>query len=111
MRRAPIGLPMYRQWPGTGTMTAPSNAPQGAVDIDGLDDLDATPHFIDVIEGKTYLWCACGRSANQPFCDGSHEGSGDDPVEYTARTTRRVMFCGCKASKRPPICDGSHNNA
>jgi len=21
----------------------------------------------------TYWWCACGKSARQPFCDGSHK--------------------------------------
>jgi CDGSH-type Zn-finger protein len=25
--------------------------------------------------GKDYFWCACGRSASQPFCDGSHSHS------------------------------------
>ena len=68
----------------------------------------ATPHFIDVIEGRTYAWCACGRSRNQPFCDGSHAGSGAGPVPYTARRSCRVVFCGYKSSKRAPICDGSH---
>ena len=27
---------------------------------------------IEVKAGKIYRWCACGRSDNQPFCDGSH---------------------------------------
>ncbi len=69
-----------------------------------------TPYFIDVEEGRSYEWCACGRSVNQPFCDGSHDGTGIEPVSYTAETTRRVLFCGCKATKRKPICDGAHNS-
>ncbi len=69
-----------------------------------------TPYFIDVEEGRSYEWCACGRSVNQPFCDGSHDGTGIEPVSYTAETTRRVLFCGCKATKRRPICDGAHNS-
>ncbi len=68
-----------------------------------------TPFFIDVEEGRTYTWCACGRSANQPFCDGSHSDTGIVPVAYTAPRSRRVLFCGCKASNKAPICDGSHN--
>ncbi|MCH7888936.1 MAG: CDGSH iron-sulfur domain-containing protein [Proteobacteria bacterium] len=68
-----------------------------------------TPFFVDVEEGRTYTWCACGRSANQPFCDGSHADTGIEPVAYTAPLSRRVLFCGCKASKKAPICDGSHN--
>ena len=56
------------------------------------------PYFVDVEEGKSYEWCACGRSANQPFCNGSHRGSGIAPVHYQAPYTRRVVFCGCKRS-------------
>jgi len=68
-----------------------------------------SPYFMDVEEGKTYMWCACGKSAKQPFCDGSHSGSEFSPEAYTASETRRVMFCGCKRSNKGAICDGSHN--
>ena len=68
------------------------------------------PYFVEVQEGKTYKWCACGRSSTQPFCDNSHDGTGIEPVEYTAEATKKVAFCGCKASKRGAICDSSHNN-
>ena len=64
---------------------------------------------MDVEEGRPYKWCACGRSQTQPFCDGSHAGSGMEPVIYKAESTRRVLFCGCKASRTGPICDGTHN--
>jgi CDGSH-type Zn-finger protein len=74
-----------------------------------VETKDAAPHFVDVVEGKKYLWCACGKSKRQPFCDSSHTGGNIEPVEYTATATRRIMFCGCKASKKAPICDGSHN--
>lgn len=67
------------------------------------------PHFVDVEEGKSYEWCACGRRANQPFCDGSHRGSGITPMHNQALQTRRVLFCGCKRSDKAPVCDGSHN--
>ena len=70
----------------------------------------ASPYMTDVEEGKSYTWCACGRSANQPFCDGSHAGTGIEPVSYTATESKRVRFCGCKASKKGALCDGSHNN-
>ncbi len=69
----------------------------------------STPYFVNVEEGRGYNWRACGRSAKQPFCDGSHKGTAFEPVTYTAPRTRGVLFCGCKASKRRPICDGSHN--
>ena len=70
----------------------------------------STPYFVDVDEGRSYNWCACGRSASQPFCDGSHAGTGFEPVPYKAETTGRVRFCGCKATKSKPICDGSHSS-
>ena len=67
------------------------------------------PYGVDVEEGKHYFWCACGRSRNQPFCDGSHRDTGFTPVKYTAEADRKVFFCGCKATASQPLCDGSHN--
>jgi CDGSH-type Zn-finger protein len=66
------------------------------------------PIEVEVVEGESYWWCACGRSKNQPFCDGSHVGTGFEPVEYVARRTRKVLFCTCKRTGKPPICDDSH---
>jgi len=68
-----------------------------------------SPYKIDVEAGKTYWWCACGRSARQPFCDGSHKGTGIEPLKYAAESSRPVFFCGCKATAKTPLCDGSHN--
>ncbi len=67
-----------------------------------------TPFAIDVEAGKRYFWCSCGRSQEQPFCDGSHKGSGFSPVPYRAETSQTLYFCGCKATGSPPLCDGSH---
>ncbi|WP_259782251.1 CDGSH iron-sulfur domain-containing protein [Aestuariispira ectoiniformans] len=67
-----------------------------------------TPYSTQVEEGKSYFWCACGRSKKQPFCDGSHKGTGFTPVKYTAEKTRTVFFCGCKHSGKKPLCDGTH---
>lgn len=68
-----------------------------------------SPFGVDVEEGKSYFWCACGKSANQPFCDGSHKGSEFSPVKYTADKSKKVFFCGCKQTGNQPLCDGSHN--
>jgi CDGSH-type Zn-finger protein len=68
------------------------------------------PYGIDVEAGKTYYWCACGRSKKQPFCDGSHKGTGLNPIAHTAAKTAKVWFCGCKATKGEPFCDGSHQS-
>jgi CDGSH iron-sulfur domain-containing protein 3 len=66
------------------------------------------PFPVEVEEGKSYFWCACGQSAKQPFCDGSHKGSEFSPVKYTAPASKKVFFCGCKHTGKAPLCDGSH---
>ena len=67
------------------------------------------PFGVEVEEGKEYWWCACGRSAAQPFCDGSHKGTGLAPLQYNAKRARTVWFCGCKQTAGKPLCDGTHN--
>lgn len=68
-----------------------------------------TPYGVDVEAGKSYFWCACGRSNNQPFCDGSHKDTGFIPVKYQAEQSSKVFFCGCKQTLSQPLCDGTHN--
>lgn len=63
----------------------------------------------EVEAGKTYYWCACGRSKSQPFCDGSHQGTGFEPVAFTAEKTETVSLCGCKHTANKPFCDWSHS--
>jgi CDGSH iron-sulfur domain-containing protein 3 len=66
------------------------------------------PFAVEVEAPKTYFWCACGRSANQPFCDGSHKGTGFTPMKFEATESKTVYFCGCKHTATPCFCDGSH---
>ena len=68
------------------------------------------PYAVEVEAGKTYYWCACGLSAAQPFCDGSHKSVGAAPMAFTAERSGEVHFCGCKRSGAKPMCDGSHRN-
>ena len=68
-----------------------------------------TPYAVEVEADKTYYWCSCGRSKDQPFCDGSHQGTGLEPVEFTAKESGEAYLCGCKHSNDKPYCDGSHN--
>eukprot|EP00051_Salpingoeca_urceolata_P026847 m.478978 g.478978 ORF g.478978 m.478978 type:complete len:195 (+) comp21290_c0_seq1:1405-1989(+) len=58
--------------------------------------------------GKEYYYCMCGRSANQPFCDGSHRGTSFKPMKFVAEKTETKGLCACKFTKNPPYCDGSH---
>ena len=67
------------------------------------------PIPVDVTAGKTYFWCTCGQSANQPFCDGSHKETSFTPMKYEAAEDKKLFFCCCKATSNAPLCDGSHN--
>ncbi len=58
----------------------------------------------------TKFWCACGRSSNQPYCDGSHKGTGIVPVKVEITEQKKVYWCGCKQSKKEPFCDGTHRD-
>ena len=68
-----------------------------------------TPYAVDVEAGKSYYWCACGKSAKQPFCDGAHKDTGMTPMKFEATETKKVFFCGCKATAKQPMCDGTHS--
>ena len=61
------------------------------------------------LEPGTYWWCRCGRSQNQPFCDGAHSGSGFEPMKFEVEETRRVALCQCKHTGNSPLCDGAHS--
>lgn len=67
------------------------------------------PFPVEVEAGKTYFWCACGKSSRQPFCDGSHKDTSFSPVKFTAEEPKKVFFCGCKHSGKRPLCDGTHS--
>lgn len=66
------------------------------------------PFKVELEAGKTYWWCACGHSARQPFCDGSHKGTGMAPVRHVAEASGSAWLCGCKRTARHPFCDGTH---
>ena len=69
-----------------------------------------TPLPVQLEAGKTYAWCSCGESANQPFCDGSHKGSAFAPKVFVAEETKTAYLCNCKQTSKPAFCDGSHKN-
>jgi CDGSH iron-sulfur domain-containing protein 3 len=68
------------------------------------------PFAVEVVEGRRYYWCSCGRSKTQPFCDGSHQDSAFEPVVFSAKKSQTVYLCGCKQTADRPYCDGTHNS-
>ncbi len=68
------------------------------------------PFRVKLEPGKVYRYCACGRSANQPWCDFSHRPDDPQPIEFTVDDSKRgfSLICGCKYSDSQPFCDGSH---
>jgi mannose-6-phosphate isomerase-like protein (cupin superfamily)/CDGSH-type Zn-finger protein len=68
------------------------------------------PCLVTLKGGRTYFWCSCGRSAKQPFCDGSHKGTTFEPLKFVAPRDEEVLLCGCKHTADGPYCDGAHSN-
>ena len=66
------------------------------------------PMKVTVEAGKTYYWCACGRSNKQPFCDGSHKVTEITPIPWEATESGDKFFCACKHTGNKPFCDGTH---
>ena len=73
------------------------------------DIVQKEPYVLELEPGN-YWWCSCGRSKDQPFCDGSHEGTGIEPLEFVIAEKQTVALCGCKQSANKPYCDGTHKN-
>lgn len=68
------------------------------------------PKAVELEKGKTYLWCTCDYSKNQPFCDKTHlQAEGNfKPKAFTAEKDGKVFLCRCKQTQNAPFCDGSH---
>jgi len=69
------------------------------------------PYAVELKTGEKYLFCACGKSDKQPFCDlQSHKGSGITPKHFSVDKDGTYYLCGCKHSKNQPFCDGTHKD-
>ncbi|HAG82679.1 MAG TPA: cytochrome C551 [Cyanobacteria bacterium UBA11162] len=69
---------------------------------------DKKPAVLE-LEPGTYYWCSCGQSQNQPFCDGSHQGTEFTPLVFEQTEKKRVALCNCKHTGNPVYCDGAHS--
>ena len=66
------------------------------------------PVMMELEPGTTYSWCRCGQTKTVPFCDGSHVGSGIEPLDFTVYEAKTYAICNCGKTNTPPYCDGSH---
>ena len=69
-----------------------------------------SPSLEELESGKNYAWCACGMSANQPWCNGAHKESTMTPVVFKSDESKTAAMCMCKQTNNPPYCDGSHSS-
>ena len=69
---------------------------------------DNKPAKVSLSKGQEYHFCTCGRSRSQPFCDGSHAGTGFTPRVIVADEDQEAYLCACKHTANPPFCDGTH---
>mmetsp|Transcript_35787 Transcript_35787/g.111959 ORF Transcript_35787/g.111959 Transcript_35787/m.111959 type:complete len:112 (-) Transcript_35787:59-394(-) len=71
-------------------------------------------YVLELDPATKYVWCQCGVSTRQPFCDGqSHRAYGIKPVAFTSEGEAggqkvKAALCGCKYTNTPPYCDGTH---
>ncbi len=72
------------------------------------DIADRKPVNVDLDAGETYHWCSCGKSASQPYCDGSHRGTSFTPHAFTPEDSGEAYLCLCKHTQNAPFCDGAH---
>ena len=66
------------------------------------------PKKVSLNQDEEYYFCTCGRSNNQPFCDGSHAGTDFKPKPFSAQESGDAYLCQCKHTANSPFCDGSH---
>ncbi len=67
-----------------------------------------TPEIVELKGGVHYAWCACGKSKNQPWCDGSHADTHFTPKVFSVDHDMHKALCMCKQSANQPFCDGNH---
>lgn len=89
---------------------APERGIQPKAPMSSLPIVAAKLPSVTDLEPGTYYWCACGKSAKQPFCDGSHADTSFTPLAFTIEETKKVALCQCKQTQNPPYCDGRHTS-
>lgn len=70
---------------------------------------EASSHpIMEVLNEGTYYWCQCGKTKTVPYCDGSHAGTGVEPLPFEIRESITSAVCNCGLTANPPYCSGAH---
>jgi CDGSH-type Zn-finger protein len=107
-RNPPVPCAVQANWLSRGRQKWPKASWAKDIVMAEPERPQLTPYQVELEAGKRYAWCRCGRSNKQPFCDGSHAGTGIEPLMFTAERSELALLCGCKDTGDPPYCDGSH---
>jgi sterol desaturase/sphingolipid hydroxylase (fatty acid hydroxylase superfamily)/CDGSH-type Zn-finger protein len=86
---------------------SPQAGSEMAADFQKVQNTGTKPYQEKLTKG-TYLYCQCGYSKDQPFCNGFHHGTKKKPLKFEINSDRKVSLCTCKLTKSPPYCDNSH---
>jgi CDGSH-type Zn-finger protein len=109
-RRASLNTGFFR--PGSILDSPGLQFPHGAITTAVMSDQPViaakAPAKVSLEAGKDYWFCTCGKSATQPFCNGSHKGSSFAPKKFTAEKSGDAWLCQCKHTANAPFCDGTH---
>ena len=89
---------------------APGPKPLDKADIHTKVMAQLAPYKVSLTAGEKYYYCTCGRSTNQPSCDGKHAGTDFTPLHFIPKETKDYYLCGCRATKKEAECDGAHQN-
>lgn len=72
-------------------------------------EVGGTRPIVGELAAGEYWWCACGKSKNQPYCDGSHAGTSIRPQRFELDAPKICALCTCKRTATMPFCDGAHS--
>ena len=53
------------------------------------------------------LFCTCGLSSKDPYCETSHEVTGFSTEIVILDEDKKVAWCGCRNASKVTFCDGS----
>ena len=68
-----------------------------------------SPIGVNVIEGKSYYWCTCGKVLNNPFVMVLIKVRNLNLLIFIADQSKKVFSAHVNKQMIKPLCDGSHN--